>query len=61
MNQTCMIWLQRQLKNRRIALEQAEKRGDTTAAENLKGKISVIEHLSGLVEKERRNEREAHT
>ena len=51
MNKLALEWLYRQLKKARIDLSHTEER-DAAAAENIRRKIDVIEHLIGLVLKE---------
>lgn len=51
MNKLALEWLYRQLKKARIDLAHNEER-DALAAENIRHKIELIEHLIGLVLKE---------
>jgi hypothetical protein len=51
MNKPAIEWLYRQLKKARIDHAHVEEQ-DAVAAENIRRKIEVIEHLIGLVLKE---------
>lgn len=52
MTQKALDYLFRQLKDHKIALGHAEKRGDKDAVENLKVKIECVEYLIDLATKE---------
>lgn len=52
MAQKAIDYLFRQLKDHKLALSQAEKRGDKVAEENLKTKIEAVDYLIDLVMKE---------
>lgn len=45
MKEKSLNWLQRQLKNKKIALTSAEARNDTVAVVNLQKKIDIIDYL----------------
>ena len=56
MNEKCLNYLQKQLKNKQMAKHYADERGDSIAAANLVEKIAVLEHLIALVEQNAESE-----